>query len=57
MVVTNLEVLSNLTNKTLEREFTNEELRRFLIPTNLTQGDGTGTEPVRLLHTTSGGLR
>jgi len=42
-----LEVLCNLTNKTLQ------ELRRLLVTTNLLQGDGTGAEPVRLLHATS----
>jgi hypothetical protein len=50
---TNLEVLSDLTNETLEWEFTDEELRRFLIPTNLTKSDGTRAEPVWLLHATS----
>jgi len=54
---TNLEVLSDLTNETLEWEFTDEELRRFLIPTNLTKSDGTRAEPVRLLHATSCGLK
>jgi hypothetical protein len=54
--VTNLEVLSNLTNETLERELADEEFRRLLVPTNLAQRDGTGTEPVWLLHTTSGCL-
>jgi hypothetical protein len=50
---TNLEILSDLTNETLEWEFTDEELRRFLIPTNLTKSDGTRAEPVWLLHATS----
>jgi len=49
-----LKVLSDLTNKTLEREFTDEELRRLLIPTNLAQRDGTRTEPMGLLNATSG---
>jgi hypothetical protein len=54
---TYLEVLCNLTDETLEREFTDEELRRFLIPTNLSQSDGTRAEPVRLLNATSCSLK
>ena len=57
MAATYLEVLSDLTNKTLEREFTDEELRRFLVPTNLAQRDGTRTEPMWLLNATSGCLK
>ena len=57
ITVTYLEVLSNLANKTLEREFTDEELRRLLVPTNLTQRDGTRAEPVGLLNATSGCLK
>jgi hypothetical protein len=48
-----LEVLCDLTDETLEGKFTDEELRRFLIPTNLAQRDGTRTEPVWLLNATS----
>ena len=54
---TYLEVLGDLTNETLEWEFTDEELRRLLIPTNLAQRDGTRTESVWLLHATSGSLK
>jgi hypothetical protein len=54
---TNLEVLSDLTNETLEWEFTDKELRRFLIPTNLTKSDGTRAEPMWLLHATSCSLK
>ena len=50
---TNLEVLSDLTNETLEWEFTNEKLGGFLITTNLTKSNGTRAEPVGLLHATS----
>lgn len=53
---TYFEVLRNLTNETLEWEFADEELGRFLVPTNLAEGDGTGTEPVWLLDTTRSGL-
>jgi hypothetical protein len=52
-----LEVLSDLTNETLEWKFTDEELRRFLVPTNLTKRDGTRAEPVWLLHATSSSLK
>jgi hypothetical protein len=54
---TYLEVLSDLTNETLEREFTDEEFRRFLIPANLAQRDGTRAEPVWLLNATSSSLK
>jgi hypothetical protein len=60
-----LEVLSDLSNKSLEREFPNQQLggsiisstshgaklNLLLIPPNLSQGDGTGPVPVRLLDT------
>jgi hypothetical protein len=36
-----LEVLSNLTNKTLEGQLADEELSRLLIATDLTESDGT----------------
>ena len=49
-----LEVLSNLTNKTLEGELADEELGRLLVPTNFTESDGTRAETMRLLDTTSG---
>jgi hypothetical protein len=50
------EVLSNFTNKSLEREFSNKQLCRFLVTTNFTEGDGSGPETMGLLDTTSGGL-
>lgn len=53
---TDLEVLGNLTNQTLEWELADKQLGRLLVPPNFTEGDGTGPEPVRLLHTTSGSL-
>ena len=56
MVMTYLEVLSDLTNETLERQFTDEEFRGLLVPTNLAERDGTRAEPMGLLHTTSSGL-
>lgn len=36
-----LEVLSNLTNQTLEGELADEELSRLLVATDLTESDGT----------------
>ena len=52
-----LEILSNFTDKTLKGEFTNQELGRFLVTTDFTEGDGSGAETMRLLHTTRCGLR
>ena len=53
---TYLEVLSNLTNETLEGELADEQLGGLLVATDFTKSDGTGAEPVGLLHTTSGSL-
>ena len=53
---THLEILSNFTDKTLEREFTNEELGRFLVTTNFMEGNSSRVEAMRLLHTTCCGL-
>jgi hypothetical protein len=36
-----LEILSNLTNETLERELSDQELSGFLIPTDFTESDGS----------------
>jgi histone H3 len=52
-----LEVLSNLTNKTLEGELADEELSRLLVATNLTKSDGTGAVTVGLLDTAGRGGR
>ena len=54
---TNLEVLSDLTNESLERELADEELSGLLVPSNLTESDGTGAESVGLLDSSSGGLK
>ena len=48
-----LEVLRDFADKTLEGELADEELRRLLVPTDLTEGDGTRPEAVRLLDATS----
>ena len=55
--MTHLEVLCNLTNQALERELADKELRGLLVATDLAKGDGTRSETMRLLHTTSGGCR
>jgi hypothetical protein len=57
MMETDLEVLCDLTDKTLEGKLADEELRRLLVATNLSESDGTRPEAVRLLHTTSDILR
>lgn len=36
-----LEVLGDLSNKTLERKLSDEELGRLLVTTDLTEGDGS----------------
>lgn len=53
-----LEVLGDLTDKTLEGQLADEELSRLLVATDLTESDGSGLVAVRLLDTTGtrGGL-
>ena len=46
-----LEVLGDLTNKTLEGQLADEELGGLLVATDFTQSDGTGLVAVRLLDT------
>ena len=53
---TDLEVLRDFTDETVEGELADEELRRLLVPTDLTKSDSTRPEAVRFLHTTSSGL-
>jgi hypothetical protein len=50
---TDLEILCDFTHKTLEGKLADEELRRLLVPTNLTKSDGTRTKTMGLLDTTS----
>ena len=54
---TNLEVLCDFTDETLEGKLADEELRRLLVPTNLTKSDGTRPEAMRLLDTTGRRLK
>jgi len=50
-----LEVLSNLTNETLEGKLPDQELGTLLVLANFTKSDGTRAETMGLLDTTSGG--
>merc|ERR1712001_727459 len=43
------EVLSNFSDQPLEGQFADEKLSGFLVATDLTESDGTGPVPVRLL--------
>ena len=52
-----LEVLSDLTNETLEGELPDKELCGLLVATNFTEGDGTRPEAMRFLDTAGRGLR
>lgn len=44
-----LEVLSDLTDETLEGQLADQELSGLLVSSNLTESDGTGLVSVRLL--------
>ncbi len=44
-----LEVLSDLTNETLEGQLADQKLSRLLVTTDLTKGHGTGTITMGLL--------
>ena len=52
-----LEVLSDFANQTLEGQLANQQLGALLVATDLTESDGTGSEPVGLLDSTSSGGR
>ena len=52
-----LEVLGNLTDKALEGQLADEELSGFLVFTDLTESDGSGSVTMRLLHTSGSGGR
>lgn len=51
-----LELLGDLTNEALEGELADEQVSGLLVATDFTEGDGTGSEAVRALGTTSGGV-
>ena len=50
-----LEILSNLTNETLEGCLTDQKVGGLLILTDLTKSNGTGTVTVGFLHSSGGG--
>jgi histone H3 len=52
-----LEILSNLTNQTLEGELANQKISRLLVATNLTKSDSSWAVTVRLLDASSGRSR
>ena len=52
-----LEILSDLADQTLEGGLTDEKLGTLLVLTNLTEGDGSGTVTMGLLHTSGSGCR
>lgn len=51
-----LEILCDLTHKTLEWKLADEELCRLLVTTDFTECDSTRAEAMRLLDTSSGDL-
>ena len=50
-----LEVVGDLTNESLEGEFTDEEFGGLLVFSDLTESDSSGSESVGLFDSTSGG--
>jgi hypothetical protein len=51
-----LEALGDLTDETLEGELTDEQISRLLVTTDLTKSDSSGSETVRTLGASSGGI-
>jgi hypothetical protein len=52
-----LEVLGDLTDKTLEGQLADEKVGRLLVPTDLAKSDGSGSVSVGLLDSSGGGGR
>ena len=50
-----LEILGNLTDKTLERSLADEKISGLLVFADLAKGDRSGTVTVGLLHTSGSG--
>jgi len=50
-----LEILSDLTHKTLEWQLADEELSALLVTTDLTESDSTGPVPVGFFDSSGGG--
>jgi hypothetical protein len=53
---THFEVLSNLTNETLEGKLADKKFGGLLVATNFTESDSSGAEAMGLLHATSDSL-
>lgn len=53
---TNLEILRDFTDETLEGKLPDQKISRLLVFADFTESDGSGAETMGLLHTTSGGL-
>ena len=49
-----LEVLRDFSHETLEWELSDEELGRLLVSSDLSESDGAGSVPMRLLDSASG---
>jgi len=56
VLMTNVEVLSNFTNKPLEGKLSDKELSGFLVTPDFTESDGTRTESVGFLDSSCSGL-
>ena len=52
-----LEILGDLTDKTLEGQLADEKVGGLLVPSDLTKGDGSGSVTVGLLDSSGGGGR
>ena len=52
-----LEVLCDLSHKSLEGKLSDEKIRGLLVTSDLTKSDGSRSVSVRLLHTSGGGGR
>ena len=50
-----LEILSDFTDETLERQLADQKLSALLVTTDLTESDGTGPVTVRFLNASGGG--
>jgi hypothetical protein len=56
VMMTNVDVLSNFTNKPLEGKLSDKQLRRFLITPNFAEDCGARTESMGFLDSSSSGL-
>jgi len=49
-------IIANFPDESLERKFSQKELSGFLVPSNLSEGDRTGSEPMGPLNPTPPGM-